>query len=147
MTAQPSAVGRDFLTIDGRRGALAGLESATVAQLRAGTPVFLDLALLGVCSRPLAVLDGDWMAAHPDMGLVAPGPVLRLTGPDFAELAAGRIVEREIAGTALWTAFPVRIAQADTVDALQERFHELSESDAAHTGPQAGRQRYSPPHP
>ncbi len=135
MTAQSSAVGRAYLSPDGRRGVLAGLESATVAELRAGTPVHLDLARFDVCPRPLALLDGDWMAAHPDMGLMTIGPVLELTGPEFDELAAGRVVEREVGGTALWEAFPVRIAQAETTGELQERFAAL---DEGRVDPQAG---------
>lgn len=135
MTAQPSAVGRDYLSPDGRRGVLTGLESGTVAELRAGTPVHLDLARFGVCPRPLSLLDGDWMAAHPDMGLMAIGPVLELTGPEFDQLAAGRVVEREVDGTALWDAFPVRIAQAETAGELEERFAALDEGRVA---PQVG---------
>jgi len=135
VTAQPSPIGRGYLSPDGRRGVLAGLESGTVAELRAGDSVHLDLARFGVCPRPLSLLDGDWMAAHPDMGLMAIGPVLELTGPEFDELAAGRVVEREVDGTALWEAFPVRIAQAETTGELQERFAALDEGRVA---PQVG---------
>ncbi|MER5356524.1 hypothetical protein ABT093_40170, partial [Kitasatospora sp. NPDC002551] len=51
------------------------------------------------------------------------------------ELLAGRVVEREVDGTALWDAFPVRIAQAETTGELQERFAALDEGRVA---PQVG---------
>jgi hypothetical protein len=75
------------------------------------------------------------MAAHPDMGLLAIGPVLELTGPEFDELAADRVVEREVVGTALWDAFPRTVAQAETTGELQERFAALDEGRVA---PQVG---------
>ncbi|ONK13136.1 hypothetical protein [Streptomyces sp. MP131-18] len=112
---QPSAVGRQFVDEDGRRGVVAVLESGTVAELRTGQPVFLDLNLIGMGRWPLGLCDGGWMERHPDVGLVAPGPVIHLTGEEFADLAAGQTVHRSIEVTPLWASFPLRLTQVDSL--------------------------------
>ena len=123
---QPSAAGARF-DDNGRKGVLAILETATVTQLRTGQPVFLDLQLIDMGPWPLALIDGEWMAQHPDIGMMAPGPVVTLTEQDFTDLAAGKTVDRPITQTPLWDAFRVRLSQTETLEAVPQRFAQMAD--------------------